>query len=65
MKAEMPDVSLTGLYSPAQTMDLLGVSKSTLRRIRDKGQIIFRIRKGTNRPVTTGKQILSYWKQVY
>lgn len=61
MTITKPEVELYGLYRPCEVVKLLGISKSTMYRLRAEGYLRFQHRRARTRPVTTGREILKCW----
>ncbi len=65
MRIQRPEVIQDGLYNQKQAAELLGVDRHTVARYEADGQIVFKSRKAGGRKVTTGKEILRCWGEVY
>lgn len=64
MTPERPNVSSTSYYGPTAAAKLLGVSLSTLYRLRDRGCLRFNVRRAGSRPVISGAQLLRCWANI-
>ena len=65
MRIQRPEVILDGLYNQKQAAVLLDVDRHTVARYEADGLIVFKSRKAGGRKVTTGKEILRCWGEVY
>ena len=65
MRIQQPEVIPDGLYNQKQAAELLGVDRHTVARYEADGLIVFKSRKAGGRKVTTGKEILRCWGEVY
>ena len=65
MTAEAPKVRPDGWYNTADTVKLLGMSRSTLWRAAKEGKIKRRLRKADNKFWYQGKDILRFFNAFY
>lgn len=56
-----PDVKLTDKYSVTQTSKLLDISRQTIYRDMNSGNLKFKLSKSNNRRILSGKDIKKYW----
>lgn len=59
-----PRVDPEGHYSLKETYELLGISRSTLRRYVKDRRIRTRTHRETGRSLVTGKEIRRFWKSI-
>ncbi len=64
MTNERPNVALDGRYSIKEVTEMLGISRSTLRRYTDKGVVKCGRRRSNGRPFYTGRAVLQLWMAV-
>lgn len=60
MRAEL-SVAPLGRYSVQQAADALGISRRTLYRLAERGQLMPRVHKGTMRRYYRGQDIIRYY----
>lgn len=65
MVATEPTVSTSGRYSINETCSALGISRETLRKYTDSGEIKVSYRRATQRKFYKGSDILSFWKSTF
>ncbi len=65
MIATEPAVAQTGRYSINETCVALGISRETLRKYTDTGQIRCSYRRATMRKFYKGSDILSFWRAIF
>lgn len=60
-----PDVTPDGKYNQKQAAEALKIDRHTIKRYAENGIIKFWIRKAGGGKVTTGKEIIKCWENVY
>lgn len=65
MIATEPNISTSGRYSISETCSALGISRETLRKYTDSGEIKCSYRRATQRKFYKGSDILSFWKATF
>lgn len=65
MIAIEPNVLATGRYSVNETCTALGISRETLRKYTNSGDIRCYYRRATARKFYKGCDILSFWRAIF
>jgi len=64
MTNSKPDVQAEGRYSIREVTEILGISRSTLRRYTDNGIVKCGRRRTNGRPFYTGRAVIQLWMAV-
>jgi len=62
MRSSMPNVTLTTMYSIAETCKLLDIHRDTLRKYTFSGSIHCGFRRCNGRKFYLGSEILRFWR---
>ena len=62
MKSSMPNLSPSAMYTIAETCELLGIHRDTLRKYTFAGSIRCGFRRCNGRKFYLGSEILRFWK---
>ena len=62
MVATEPNVNPEARYTIGQTVELLGMSRNTVKKYTDSGQLRHVVHKATGKKLYTGQAIALFWR---
>ncbi len=62
MVATEPNVNPEARYTIGQTVELLGMSRNTVKKYTDSGQLRHVVHKATGKKLYLGRAIVLFWK---